>query len=360
VSHRLGRLLCILALLIILPILTGCSAQTVEIEDGVPLSIPTADGADQIAHPTVIDFTVEYGLEGWGGYRYWMSASPYPGADDYHENPCLWVSDDGTQWKMVQGLAHPLVEVPEKYRKRSVYHSDPSIVYNPRTDVIELYYRESQGRSEDAAVVLHRIDISAQSDQHDTDRFHYTVTEVALSTPSFTRVSTCLSPSVVIDDEGTHIMFAVGNASGTSGVSAFEVMVMQGGVDGVAYGAPRVCREVDDRFIESAEGFGPNAPWHLTAKRDPHSSEIALLINGQSFGEGRRLRNLYWAFTNFDNPTAMTYPQTTPLLRGQSGWQPYRSAFVLADFEHEDSLRLWLNVYTTPTQVWSIVYLGGN
>jgi len=346
-------------------VLSGCSPAVISVDDRIELTIPTYDGSGQVAHPTVIDFLSEYGLEQWGGYRFWMSGSPYPGANDFYENPCLWVSDDGLVWEMPDGIEQPLANAPRDYHRRNIYNSDPTIVYNPLTDEIELYYRESRGREDEASIELHRIDIcldertSGVDNRVDPlngphDAMTYRVRPVTIVTTPFTRSWSILSPSVVIDDEGVHYMFAVSNAVEGS----YGVIVMNGGTHGILYDEPLNCLPGDDQYPKGPEGLPPFEPWHLCAKRRPDSDEITMLINGQVFGSKTRMRNLFWAHTSFDDLAAMVIGNRDPIIEATSEWQPYRSTFVDANDELGTPLRLWINGYTTrPPQHWSIFYI---
>gem|GEM_PF-4662721 len=352
-AGRVSFLLLLLMLVCSASALAGCRTVANDLEDSVTLVIPTYEGSGQIAHPTVIDFSVEYGLEQWGGHRYWMSGSPYPGANDRYENPCVWVSDDGVSWQVPQGIPQPLVETPADYARHARYNSDPTIVYNPHDDLIELYYRESLGRDDEATILIHRLDIRART-TNTTGEVSFDLEQRSLRTPSFTRDDSILSPSVVIDDDGMHYMLAVSNAvNGTYGV-----IVMRGELDGLAYGDPIVCEPSAEQAIIGPEGLPPVRPWHLSAKRDRVTDQIVMLINGQAYDGKRRIRNLYWAQTSLDYLSEMTYPQPDALMEGSNTWQPYRSTFVLAADEYATPLRLWVNWYSTHRpQVWSIDYL---
>lgn len=59
-----------------------------------PLAIPTYDGSNQSVHPSVFYFE-----NGWKGYKYWMTFSPYPNSNDDVEDPSLVVSNDRLNWR---------------------------------------------------------------------------------------------------------------------------------------------------------------------------------------------------------------------------------------------------------------------
>lgn len=82
-------------------------------------------------HPKVLYFE-----EGWNGYEYWMAYTPYPLGEVNAENPCIAVSHDGFIWKVPAGMGNPLAFAPEEG-----YNSDTHLVYNPKTNLLECWWR---------------------------------------------------------------------------------------------------------------------------------------------------------------------------------------------------------------------------
>lgn len=100
-------------------------------------AVPTYDGFNQSTHPKVLYFP-----NGWNGYKYWMSITPYPyGIDDY-ENPCIVVSNDAKTWITPAGLKNPVTGIPSDV-KIGAHYSDSHIVM--RGSVMELWYRYNKG-----------------------------------------------------------------------------------------------------------------------------------------------------------------------------------------------------------------------
>jgi hypothetical protein len=95
-----------------------------------PLSISTYDGSGQITHPDVVSFD-----KPWNGFRHWMAATPYPERDASYENPSLFVSNDGINWSVPEGVSNPVAKPPA-----NAYLSDPDIIYRPSFG-LRLYYR---------------------------------------------------------------------------------------------------------------------------------------------------------------------------------------------------------------------------
>lgn len=67
------------------------------------LSIIGPYGDDEAYHPKVLYFE-----NGWNGYTYWLSYTPYPHADDTKEDPCIACSNDLETWVVPPGLINPL------------------------------------------------------------------------------------------------------------------------------------------------------------------------------------------------------------------------------------------------------------
>lgn len=99
------------------------------------LNIVSAYGDNEAYHPKVLSFK-----NGWNGYKYWMSYTPYPKGDDSKENPHIAVSNDLINWKTPEGLKNPIDERVNDGVKEQ-YNSDSHIVYNSDTNELECYWR---------------------------------------------------------------------------------------------------------------------------------------------------------------------------------------------------------------------------
>lgn len=91
-------------------------------------------------HPDILYFP-----EGWNGYEYWMSFTPFPNGgltingisiNDVYENPCIIVSHDGINWTEPAGISNPLVPAPT-----FGYNNDPDIVFV--RDSLYMYFNET-------------------------------------------------------------------------------------------------------------------------------------------------------------------------------------------------------------------------
>lgn len=100
------------------------------------LEFENAYGNNSAYHPSVINFG-----EKWNGYKYWMSHTPYPNADDSKENPHIMVSNNLEHWVEPNGFTNPLEPVPEAYIHTKIYNSDAELVYNADTKELECWWR---------------------------------------------------------------------------------------------------------------------------------------------------------------------------------------------------------------------------
>ena len=99
----------------------------------VTCSIPDAEGVNAPIHPKVLDF----GADPFGGYRYWMAYTPYPGAQDVLENPCVVASSDGVTW--VAPASNPIEPAPPGVKNGYKYNSDTHLLF--AGDTLHLIWR---------------------------------------------------------------------------------------------------------------------------------------------------------------------------------------------------------------------------
>lgn len=111
--------------------------------------------ASQPYHPSV-----QYFLNGWNGYKYWMAFTPMPKeADPYPdrwENPCIVVSNDGIHWDYCDSVIKPLDDLTEEEIANKSYFSDPDLIYLPETDSLRVYYRLNSGSNANTITILFR------------------------------------------------------------------------------------------------------------------------------------------------------------------------------------------------------------
>lgn len=98
----------------------------------VPAVTPTPDGSGQAMHPDVIDF----GTEGWRGWRFWMAMTPLPNGDEAQENPCILVSNDAFNWAVPHGLTNPVFPWPGYS-----FNSDTALRYDTAGDRLVMIWK---------------------------------------------------------------------------------------------------------------------------------------------------------------------------------------------------------------------------
>jgi len=95
----------------------------------LPNPYPTQDNTP--VHCSLLSFASQ-----WGGYKYWMAYTPYPGADSLYENPCVAASNDRVTW-VAQG-AQPLVPHPGG----TTYNADTHLFMSADEGTMYLAFRE--------------------------------------------------------------------------------------------------------------------------------------------------------------------------------------------------------------------------
>lgn len=97
------------------------------------LDTPTPDATGSTVHPAVLDF----GPNGWRGWRFWMGHTPYYESNDDVENPCILVSNDGHTWAEPTGITNPIYPFPGG----ASFHSDIHLTYDPDEDRLWMFFR---------------------------------------------------------------------------------------------------------------------------------------------------------------------------------------------------------------------------
>lgn len=84
-------------------------------------------------HPKVLDL----GENGWNGYRYWVSYTPYPEGNDEYENPHIVASNDLINYSEIK-FSQPVLS---NYKKGVRFNSDSHIVFNSDLNRLEIIWR---------------------------------------------------------------------------------------------------------------------------------------------------------------------------------------------------------------------------
>jgi len=98
-------------------------------------------------HPSVMYFE-----KAWKGHHYWMAITPYPKGDNQYENPHIFCSNNGKDWKEPAGIKNPLVPAPEG----KAYNSDVNLLFDK--GILYCYYRLSSPDTERSLRVIQSKD----------------------------------------------------------------------------------------------------------------------------------------------------------------------------------------------------------
>jgi hypothetical protein len=113
------------------------SISDMQLEPGKAVSITSyryVEGdvtSNTLVHPSILHFPE--GIA--GGYQYLMVITPFPGANDAYENPCLYVSNDLVTWVVPNGITNPIFDKPA-----TGYNSDTNL-YKHTDGYIYLMFR---------------------------------------------------------------------------------------------------------------------------------------------------------------------------------------------------------------------------
>lgn len=99
------------------------------------LNLFSTYGDNDAYHPKILYFE-----NGWNGYKYWISYTPYPNGDSFKENPHILVSNNMVDWVLPEGLKNPLDE-GINFPSKKFYNSDSHLVMNTDLNQLECYWR---------------------------------------------------------------------------------------------------------------------------------------------------------------------------------------------------------------------------
>lgn len=195
----------------------------------VLLNLHTSEGTGQACHPDVTYIPEGFGIGRW---CYWMVCTPYAYANFVYENPEIFVSHDGINWTVPDGVKNPLFPSPKGIWD---YNSDPDMFF--LNGKLWLYYRETRKTRD---IIESRIFLATSADG------------VNWSLPSEVLMAQgdealLMSPTVV-HQGGTFHMWAVDRAA-----SGFQILRRES-ADGLKWSAPVEC---------PVTGLLERKPWHL-------------------------------------------------------------------------------------------------
>lgn len=300
------------------------------------LVTPTYDHSGQAVHPSIIDFKTEYGIETWGGFRYWMAFTPYPNSNSSVENPSLLVSKDGSNWINPPDIKNPLALKPLGSLNGN-YNSDPELIYDPDQNILIVYWREY---CRDTHERIWAKKINSNSKQSDK----ILCFEKAWD---YKKTGLVLSPTVWRKNAKEWYMWTTDSRL---------TMYLFTSTDGMTWSTGRPCSAP---WVTWNGGY---IPWHIAAKPNHLEQKIEFLIAGWPKQGTMKDCQLLYATAPMLDPKEVSMPLQVSLLGPGAGVQwdngyIYRSSFVR---EHGDvpKFRIWYSA-CSKEKVWHIGYTEG-
>ena len=292
--------------------------------DPARLIVPTYDGSGQAVEPDVLYFATA-----WHGWTYWMVMAPYPAGDGRMENPSILVSQNGRQWVVPPGVSNPIVGPPA-----NGINSDPTLLYDRRSDRLVVSYREVSGG-------LNSINGTSSPDG------------ISWSPPRrfFSAAQhNIVGQTLTMRDGVRPVAWSVNSGpSGCSSRSSRLERRVGTGVAAVGPAATRASWSPPSVVALSQPGF---VIWHINIVYVPEKQEYWAVYAAYRPADGCGKCELFFARSS-DGETWRTY--SGPFLRtGFSGWSDaslYAASLVFNS--SSDRLTVWFSARSR-TDVWSL------
>lgn len=298
-----------------------------------PLLIPTYDGTGQAVHPSVIDFKLEYNLETWRGYRYWMAMTPYPRSYDAFENPSIVASQDGLTWVIPPGFGNPL----DIKGGRGNFNSDPNLVYDPDERTLIIYWREySKGEYEKIWRI--KMHSSGMVDPK----------ELCLEERWQDKEGLALSPTIWRKSAREWYMWT---ANGN------DLIHLRTSTNGKNWSDKQ---RSNRPWLNWDGGY---RPWHLEAKPNYREQRVEFLIEGYPKHGSLDDLVLFYAEAPMNNLANLSMPLPDPILTpGKPGsWDDkriYKTSFTIEPFETSYKYHIWYSAFSH-SGLWQTGYTEG-
>ncbi|MBR3149811.1 MAG: Ig-like domain-containing protein [Eubacterium sp.] len=265
------------------------------------------DGHDGAYHPECLYFE-----NGFGGYKYWLTYTPYPRNveadyyDDGYENPCILASNDLVNWELPASNAiNPIEPRPIDFKHGVIYNSDTDIVYNNDTKELECWWR-FYDRPANKVQIFRKCS---------PDGVMWTNKELMLETP-LKKVDN-LSPSVIYEN-GIYKMWSIDQHK------SYKVVYQE-------YN-PNTKQWSERKYLEIEYSKPDMVSWHLGVTRTPKGYEMVLSAFEKNAKDHLHMDVYYCYSTDNENYTVadtMLKPTT-----GTENWDNmgiYRSSLMYAD-----------------------------
>lgn len=273
------------------------------------LNTTTYDGSGQAVHPDIY-----FNPNGWNGYKYWMTMTPYPGGNSVYENPSVLVSNDGISWNVPTGLTNPIDQQPPEGS-----NSDVEIVYNGNQ--LEIYYVESGGGTS-----FLRRRVSKDGVQWSGEQSIFDLPDYQIMSPAIVKVGS------------EYNMWYTGGANCNSDIA----IKLKKSTDGVNWSSAQSVNINHDVNV-----------WHVDVQYV--NGKYWMLYSAYPKGSNCGNTDLYFA-TSSDKTNWITEGKT-PIMNRTSFYsaQIYRTTF----FVSVDKINVWISGRTS-NNIWHIGYTSAN
>lgn len=276
-------------------------------------------GNNQNVHPKVL-----FIKEGFGGHKYWMGYTPYPGGSSVYENPCVAFSDDGFLWYEING--NPIKDEFSKEGNSVLsYGSDTHLVYRQDLRRLELWWRKVIEVSPKHEILYRSLS---------TDGQIWTKPEEVFVSSALADV---LSPAVIYQND-SYVMWVV---EGTSGAKIKKYV----GIEELGNWTWTLEQTIELTFTRDNISY---YPWHLDV--DYVNGEYAMCVMCKETNNGPNW-DLFLATSsdgvNWSEPEALA-------IGNPDGWdqQMYRSSIL---YNPEDcEYRLYYSARTSSNFVYGL------
>lgn len=239
------------------------SHSSILINNGTALKIPTYDGSGQVSEPDLY-----YNSSGWNLYKYWMVMAPYPFSNDLYENPSILVSEDGTVWKVPDGLNNPIADKPTDGS-----NSDPAIAFNPKDNTLNIFYTESTYKG-----------FEIEKKMKTADGIHWTSPIQVLSKPNYQLIC----PVFLYSKDGQMLYtWYVDSGNAGSEATSTQIKYRFSNDDGYSW---------SDEQTVNIHLPNNRLPWHLNIIYIPNKEEYVMIITA-GIHHAFNLNVLYLAYS---------------------------------------------------------------
>ena len=258
-------------------------------------------GSDGATHPDCLFFA-----QGFNGYKYWMTYTPYPAFEDGYENPCILVSNDLENWKIPEGGINPIEPRPYDHKRANLYNSDTDLVYNPTTKQIECWWRKYVKK--DKKILIYR--------KCSKDGVHWGNKELMISSDNMSKKD-YLSPAVLFEN-GVYKMWSVDPRND------YKVVYQEFN--------PKTKTWSKERIIKIEYTSENMQTWHLSVTHTPKGYEMAISAS-KSTAINHQSMDLYYCYSTDNKDYTMADTMLQPS-RSTHNWDNqgiYRSTLLYAN-----------------------------